>query len=46
MILPVVVYGSGTWSLTLTEVHRLRIFDNNVLRRIFRSNREEVTTES
>jgi hypothetical protein len=45
MILPVGVYGSGTWSLTLTEEHRLRIFDNSVLRRIFGSNREEVTGE-
>jgi len=45
MVLPVGVYGSGTWSVTLTEKHRLRIFDNSVLRRIFGSNREEVTGE-
>jgi len=45
MVLPVGVYGSGTWSLILTEEHRLRIFDNSVLRRIFGPNREEVTVE-
>ena len=45
MILPVGVYGSGTWSLTLTEKHRLRIFDNSVLRSIFGPNSKEVTRE-
>jgi len=45
MILPVGVHGSGTWSLTLTEEHSLRIFDNSVLRRIFGPNSEEVTGE-
>jgi hypothetical protein len=45
MILPVGVYGSGTWSLTLTEKHRLRIFDNSVLRRILEPSREELTGE-
>jgi len=45
MILPVGVCGSGTWSLTLTEEHRLRTFDKSVLRRIFGPNREEVTGE-
>lgn len=45
MVLPVGVYGSGTWSLILTEKHRLRIFDNSVLRMIFGSNRKEVTGE-
>jgi hypothetical protein len=34
-ILSVVLYGCETWSLTLTEEHRLRVFDNRVLRRIF-----------
>jgi hypothetical protein len=30
--LPVVLYGSETWSLTLREEHRLRVFENRVLR--------------
>jgi len=33
--LPVVLYGCETWSLTLTEERRLRVFENMVLRRIF-----------
>jgi hypothetical protein len=33
--LPVVLYGCETWSLTLREEHRLRVFQNKVLRRIF-----------
>jgi hypothetical protein len=41
--LPVVLYGCETWSLTLREVHRLRVFENRVLRRIFRPKRDEVT---
>jgi hypothetical protein len=35
VILPGVVYGCETWRLTLTEEHRLRVFENRVLRRIF-----------
>jgi hypothetical protein len=35
IILPVVLCGCETWSLTLTEEHRLRVFENRVLRRIF-----------
>jgi hypothetical protein len=35
IILPVVSYGCETWSLTLREEHRLRVFENRVLRRIF-----------
>jgi hypothetical protein len=35
VILPVVLYGCETWSLTLREEHRLRVFENRVLRRIF-----------
>jgi len=35
IILPVVLYGCETWSLTLKEEHRLRVFENRVLRRIF-----------
>jgi hypothetical protein len=37
IILPVVLYGCETWSLTLTDEHRLRVFENRVLRRIFGS---------
>jgi hypothetical protein len=43
IILPVVLYGCETWSLTLREEHRLRVFENRVLRRIFGRNRDEVT---
>jgi hypothetical protein len=43
IILPVVLYGCETWSLTLREEHRLRVFENRVLRRIFGTNRDEVT---
>jgi hypothetical protein len=35
IILPVVMYGCETWSLTLGEEHRLRVFENRVLRKIF-----------
>jgi hypothetical protein len=41
VILPVVLYGCETWSLTLREEYRLRVFENRVLRRIFGSKREE-----
>jgi hypothetical protein len=34
-MLPVVLYGCETWSLTLREASRLRVFENKVLRRIF-----------
>jgi hypothetical protein len=43
VILPVLLYGCETWSLTLREEHRLRVFENRVLRRIFRPKRNEVT---
>jgi hypothetical protein len=45
IILPVVLYGCETWSLTLREEHRLRVFENRVLRRIFGPKRDEVTEE-
>jgi hypothetical protein len=45
IILPVVLYGCETWTLTLREVQRLRVFKNRVLRRIFRPKRVEVTGE-
>jgi hypothetical protein len=40
-----VLYGCETWSLTLREEHRLRVFENRVLRRIFGAKRDEVTGE-
>ena len=42
IILPV-LYGCETWLLTLREEHRLRVFENRVLRRIFRPKRDGVT---
>jgi hypothetical protein len=42
IILPVVLYGCGTWSLTLREEHTVRVFENRVLRRIFGPKRDEV----
>jgi hypothetical protein len=41
VMLPVVLYGCGTWSLTLREEHRLRVFENRELRKIFGPKREE-----
>ena len=43
IILPVVLYGCETWSLTLWEERKLRVFENMVLRRIFGPRRDEVT---
>jgi len=43
IILPVVLYGLETWSLTLREECRLRVFENRVLRRVFGPKRDEVT---
>jgi hypothetical protein len=45
IILPVVLYGCETWSLTLRKEHRLRVFENRVLRRIFGPKGDEVTGE-
>ena len=45
IIVPVVLYGCETWSLTLREERRLRVFENRVLRRIFGSKTDEVTGE-
>jgi len=45
IILPVVLYGCETWSLTLRVECRLRLFENSVLRRVFGSKRDEVTGE-
>jgi hypothetical protein len=45
IIVPVGLYGSETSSPTLRKEHRLRVFENRVLRRIFGPKREEVTGE-
>jgi hypothetical protein len=45
IILPVVLYGCETWSLTWKEECMLRIFKNRMLRRIFGPRRDEVTGE-
>ena len=45
IILPVVVYGCETWSLTFREERRLRMFEIMVLRRVFGPKRDEVTME-
>ena len=44
-ILPVVLYGCETWSPTLREEDRLRVFENKVLRKIFGAKRDEITGE-
>ena len=43
--MPVVLYGCETWSLTLREEGKLRVFENRVLRRVFGPKRDEVTGE-
>jgi hypothetical protein len=45
IILPVVLYGCETWSLTLREERRLRVFENRVLRRVFGPKRDAITRE-
>ncbi|KAJ4436919.1 hypothetical protein ANN_17051 [Periplaneta americana] len=45
IILPVILYGCETWTLTLREEQRLRVFENKVLRKIFGAKRDEVTGE-
>jgi hypothetical protein len=45
IILPVVLYGCETWSLTLRKGCRLRVFENRVLRRIFGPQRDEEARE-
>jgi hypothetical protein len=45
IILPLVLYGCETWYLTLREKHRLRVFENRVLRRIFGPKSNEITGE-
>ena len=43
VILPVVVYGCETWSLTLREEGRLKVFEDRMMRRVFWPKRDEVT---
>jgi hypothetical protein len=43
IILPVVLYGCETCSLTLREEHRLRVLENKVLKRIFQPKKDEMT---
>ena len=45
IILPVALYGCETWSLTLREERKLRMFENRVLRILFGPKRDEVTWE-
>ena len=45
IILPFVLYGCETWSPTLREERKLRVFENMVLRKIFGTRRDEVTGE-
>jgi hypothetical protein len=45
LILPVDLYGCKTWSLTVREEHKLRVFENKVLRTIFGPKRDRVRVE-
>jgi len=45
IILSVVLYGCESWSLTMREERRLRVFENRVLRRVFEPRRKEVRGE-
>jgi hypothetical protein len=45
IILPVILYGCETWSLTSMEERRLQVFENRMLRRLFGPKRDEVTGE-
>jgi hypothetical protein len=45
VILPVVLYGCESWSLTLREERRLRVFENRAMRRVFGPKRDEVRGE-
>jgi hypothetical protein len=44
-IFPVVLFGFETWSLTLREENRLKVFENEALRRLFGPKRDDVTWE-
>jgi hypothetical protein len=41
--LPLVWYGCDTWSFTLRQINRIRLFEMRVLRRVFGPKREEIT---
>jgi hypothetical protein len=43
MILPLVLCGCDTWFLTLREEHRLKMFENRVLKKVFGSKMDEIT---
>ena len=45
-LLLVVLYGCETWSLTLREEHRLRVFKNKLLRKIFGAKKDKITGEN
>ena len=45
IILPLVLYGCESWSLTLREENRPRVFENGVLRKVFGLQRKEITEE-
>jgi len=45
IIFPIILYGCETWSLTLREERRLRVFENRVLKKVFGPKRDEVTGE-
>jgi hypothetical protein len=45
IILPIVLYGCVTWSVTLREKCWLRVFENRVLRRLFELKRDKITGE-
>jgi hypothetical protein len=45
IILPVVLYGCETCSVTLREEHRLRVLERRILRRIFGPKWDEVSVE-
>jgi hypothetical protein len=45
IILPVVLYGCETWTMTLRKKRRLRVFENRVLRKIFGPKKDNVTRE-
>ena len=45
VILPVILYGCESWSTTLADKHKLRVFENKVLRKIYGPKRDEMTGE-
>ena len=45
VILPVILYGCESWSTTLADEQKLRVFENKVLRKIYGPKRDEMTGE-